>query len=103
MSHPISLVIARAAKLKGQRVAADRLDHLEDQLQELASSDPIEQFTFAWKLAELDGEPARLSDPVPADMPFLALKDGAWFFLLIRHWARIVGARFQQMMHELTS
>jgi len=81
MSHPISLVIARAAKLKGQRVAADRLDHLEDQLQELVSSDPIEQFTFAWKLAELDGEPARLSDPVPADMPFLAFKDDAWFFV----------------------
>lgn len=79
MSENLSPLIDRAARLAGQRIAGGRLDELANLPQGLGAS---AQFVGAWRAAGLDGTPARLAEPTPADLPFAAWQaERGWFLL----------------------
>jgi len=75
------MLVARAAKLVGQRVSADRLDHIDSSAQNSFESDPLSTLKNAWAKAGLDGAPKRLNRPKPADMPFIIVQEGRWYFI----------------------
>lgn len=68
MIETLQALIDRAARLAGQRVAGGRLDELAALPEGLA---PEALFAGAWRAAGLEGAPARLPQPTPADLPFV--------------------------------
>ncbi len=79
MNDNLKPLIDRAARLAGQRVAGGRLDELANLPEGL---DAAGQFTAAWRAVGLDGTPARLSEPTPADLPFAGWQaEQGWFLL----------------------
>jgi len=79
MNENLSLLIDHAARLAGQRVAGDRLDELANLPEGLGAT---AQFLAAWRAVGLDGTPTRLTDPTPADLPFVGWQaDQGWFLL----------------------
>ncbi len=84
MQENLSLLIDRAARLAGQRVAGGRLDDLANLPEE---PDAAARFIGAWRAAGLDGTPERLADPTPADLPFVIYQspgrtaEQGWFLL----------------------
>lgn len=79
MNDDLSILIDRAARLAGQRVAGDRLDDLANLPQGLGATP---QFITAWRAVGLDGTPARLDQPTPADLPFAGWQAQRGWFLL---------------------
>ncbi len=79
MTENLSILIDRAARLAGQRVAGDRLDDLANLPQGLGATS---QFITAWRAVGLDGTPARLDQPTPADLPFAGWQGERGWFLL---------------------
>lgn len=78
-------LLDRAARLVGQRVSAGLVDTLEA-LPRCATADAtiaVHEFNAAWQRAELDGSPAGLRQPTPADLPFAAYDavGGAWLLV----------------------
>ncbi len=69
----IGRLIERAARLAGQRMApafVDQLDRLGVDRSAGLAGDAMRLFADAWRLAELEGAPAVLRSPTPADLPF---------------------------------
>lgn len=79
MNDDLSILIDRAARLAGQRVAGDRLDDLANLPQGLGATP---QFITAWRAVGLDGTPSRLDQPTPADLPFAGWQAQRGWFLL---------------------
>ncbi|NNU43720.1 hypothetical protein HK415_12005 [Ramlibacter sp. B156] len=76
-------LVERAARLVGQRVERSRLDDL-DRLPEPVHDDAAQAATLfaqAWRLAGLEGEPAPLSSPTPANLPFVARVASRWLLV----------------------
>lgn len=76
-------LVDRAARLVGQRVERSRLDDL-DRLPAPAGGDAAQaaaSFGRAWRLAGLEGEPAPLPGPTPADLPFVAHAASGWLLV----------------------
>lgn len=82
----IGRLLDRAARLAGQRVARERLNDLDRRVGEkLPGGSAIALFAEAWRLAQLEGTPAELSDPTPADLPFAVhLADRGWALIVAR-------------------
>lgn len=82
----LAALVDMAARLAGQRVSGGRLDEIDGLgggPLDPTPFDPVARFGEAWHLAELDGTPARLSKPTPADLPFAAhLVDRGWFLVV---------------------
>jgi ATP-binding cassette subfamily C protein LapB len=76
--NPASL-IDRASRLVGQRVAGGRLDDLVT-LPDGLGATPL--FISAWRTVGLEGMPARLAEPTPADLPFIGWSTEQGWFLL---------------------
>ncbi len=73
----LSILLDEAARLAGQRVPGARrsgLARFVDTLDEALA--PAAAFAAAWEAAGLEGGPERLSDPTPADLPFVAWCNG---------------------------
>ena len=73
----LSILLDEAARLAGQRVPGARrsgLARFVDTLDEALA--PAAAFAAAWEAAGLEGGPERLSDPTPADLPFVAWRNG---------------------------
>ncbi len=66
MNNEIATLIDKAARLAGQRVSGGRLGDLANLPEGLSAA---ALFTEAWRAAGLDGEPARLRGPTPANLP----------------------------------
>jgi ATP-binding cassette subfamily C protein LapB len=76
-------IVDRAARLVGQRVERSRLDDL-DRLPAPALVDAAQAATLfaqAWGLAGLEGEPAPLPSPTPANLPFVARVASRWLLV----------------------
>ena len=72
MKNNMAAMIDLSARVVGQHVVGARLGDLERQLNELDDSHgALKLFTEAWRAADLDGEPAKLSAPKLADLPFV--------------------------------
>ncbi|MDO9226589.1 MAG: ATP-binding cassette domain-containing protein [Pseudomonadota bacterium] len=79
MNENLSPLIDRAARLAGQRVVGGRLDELANLPEGLNAT---AQFITAWRVVGLDGTPAHLADPTPADLPLAAWQPEQGWFLL---------------------
>lgn len=68
MNNEIAKLIDKAARLAGQRVTGGRLDDLSGLHEGLGAT---ALFSEAWRAVGLQGEPARLQDPTPANLPMV--------------------------------
>lgn len=79
MNNKIATLIDKAARLAGQRVTGGRLGDLANLPEGL---DAAALFTAAWRAAGLEGMPARLRSPTPADLPLAGWRaDQGWFLV----------------------
>ncbi len=92
--HPVrsqmSVLLDKAARLAGQRIEGGRYGDLDRLFSESSAKGADEQaalFAAAWQAAGLEGSPARLAEPSPADLPFAAHIDGKGWFLVISRGA----------------
>lgn len=88
MNDDIATLIDKAARLAGQRVAGGRLGDLASLPEGLGAA---ALFTEAWRAAGLDGEPARMRGPTPANLPLAGWRaDLGWLLVQGRaadgHW-----------------
>ncbi len=79
MNSEFANLIDKAARLAGQRVAGGRLGDLA-RLPE--SSSATAQFSDAWRIAGLEGQPVRVHSPTPAHLPLAAWRTGLGWFLV---------------------
>jgi len=71
MKNNIVALINKSSRLVGQHVAGARLGDLERQAGELDDvPGALVLFAEAWRIADLDGAPAKLHDPKLPDLPF---------------------------------
>lgn len=86
MKSHIATLINKSSRLTGQHVAAARLSDLEHQLDKLGSGlDASVLFAEAWRIAGLEGTPARLDHPQLSDLPFTIYSDAkGWGIIQIR-------------------
>lgn len=85
----IGRLIERAARLAGQRLAPALVDSLERFGVERAAGvagNAVPVFAEAWRLGELEGTPAILRAPTPADLPFVVHDAG-------RGWGIVTASR----------
>lgn len=76
MNETLPILLDRAARLAGQRVAGDRLDRLKEMPPGLNATALL---ASAWRAVGLAGAPRHLADPAPADLPFVAWReDTGW-------------------------
>lgn len=80
MKSNIVALIDKSSRLVGQHVAGARLGDLERQIGELDEGrGALVLFAEAWRVADLDGAPARLHDPKLPDLPFAVHRaDTGW-------------------------
>ncbi|MDP2759027.1 MAG: ATP-binding cassette domain-containing protein [Sideroxyarcus sp.] len=80
MKSNIVALIDKSSRLVGQHVAGARLGDLERQVGELDDGPgALVLFAEAWRVADLDGAPARLHDPKLPDLPFAVYRaDTGW-------------------------
>jgi len=72
MKNNVVAMIDQSARVVGQHVVGARLGDLGRQLNELDDHHgALMLFAEAWRAADLDGEPAKLSNPKLADLPFV--------------------------------
>ncbi len=86
MKNGIATLIDQSARLAGQRVPGARLsdlDRLLDQMDE--GQGAVALFAEAWAAVDLDGAPARLHSPSPANLPFACFSaDLGWLLVQAR-------------------
>lgn len=79
MNGEIATLIDKAARLAGQRVPGGRLGALAALPDGLGAA---AQFAEGWRAAGLDGDPARLRSPTPAELPLAAWRaDLGWILV----------------------
>ena len=79
MRDEIATLIDKAARLAGQRVSGGRLTDLAGLPEGLG---PAELFGQAWRAAGLEGDPARLRGPTPANLPLAGWRaDLGWLLV----------------------
>ena len=79
MNDHLKSLIDRAARLAGQRIVGGRIDELANLPEGLNAT---AQFLSAWRAVGLDGTPAHLSDPTPADLPIVGWQaEQGWFLV----------------------
>lgn len=79
MNDNFKQLIDHAARLAGQRVSGGRLDELAGLADDLR---PTDLFVTAWRAVGLEGTPARLAEPAPADLPLVGWQaEQGWFLL----------------------
>ena len=79
MNDEIATLIDKAARLAGQRVAGGGLGELASLPDGLAAA---ALFVEAWRTAGLEGEPARLRGPTPANLPLAGWRaDLGWILV----------------------
>jgi ATP-binding cassette subfamily C protein LapB len=79
MNDNLKLLIDHAARLACQRVSGGRLDELAGLADDLR---PTDLFVTAWRAVGLEGTPARLAEPAPADLPLVGWHaEQGWFLL----------------------
>lgn len=72
MKNNMVALIDLSARVVGQHVVGARMGDLERQLNELDDiHGALALFTEAWRAADLDGAPAKLSNPKLPDLPFV--------------------------------
>jgi ATP-binding cassette subfamily C protein LapB len=77
----LAVLVDRAARLVGQRAAAGALADVQALRPESAPG-PAAAFARAWQVARLEGEPAVLPAPTPADLPFVGHAPGHGWLLV---------------------
>lgn len=83
MNMQITTLIDKASRLADQRVAGGRLSDLSNLPEDLGAPELLGQ---AWRAAGLEGEPARLIDPAPVNLPVAAWRsDLGWLLVLARN------------------
>lgn len=81
--NALSIFIDKTSRLAGQRLEGARHAEL-DRLQELhGGANSAALFGQAWQLAGLEGSPASLHAPSPADLPFVAHVAGRGWFIVV--------------------
>ena len=77
----LSALIMQSARLSGQSVQRERKDEIEHALAQAGSSETAASLVqIAWRAANLQGKPLRLSAPRPNDCPFIGWRaDHGWF------------------------
>jgi ATP-binding cassette subfamily C protein LapB len=79
MNHDIAMLLDKAARLAGQRIAGGRLSDLADLPAGLGAT---ALFTEAWRSAGLAGDPVRLYAPTPANLPLAGWRaDLGWLLV----------------------
>jgi len=79
MNDELPILIDKAARLAGQRISGGRNDNLDNLPVGLGAP---ELFAEGWQAAGLDGMPARLHEPTPAELPFAAWRaDLGWLLV----------------------
>jgi len=79
MNDEIATLIDKAARLAGQRVSGGRLGDLASLPDGLGAA---ALFAEAWRAAGLDGDPAQLRDPTPANLPLAGWRaDLGWLLV----------------------
>ncbi|MDP1717873.1 MAG: ABC transporter transmembrane domain-containing protein, partial [Burkholderiales bacterium] len=82
MNDDIATLIDKAARLAGQRVSGGRLGDLANLPEGLSAA---ALFAEAWRAAGLDGDPARLRGPTPANLPLAGWRaDLGWLLVQSR-------------------
>jgi len=79
MNDDITILIDKAARLAGQRVSGGRLGDLVNLPEELSAT---ELFADAWRAAGLEGDPARLRGPTPANLPLAGWRSDLGWLLI---------------------
>lgn len=83
MKNNMVALIDLSARVVGQHVVGARLGDLERQLGELdANHGALLLFSEAWHAADLDGEPAKLSNPKLPDLPFVVWSEATGWGLV---------------------
>jgi len=79
--NSLSALIMQSARLAGQSVQRERRDEIECALAQAGSGESAANLVqMAWKAANLEGKPAKLSAPRPNDCPFIGWQDKlGWF------------------------
>lgn len=84
--NALSVFVDKASRLAGQRMEGARHADLDRLLEQRGESDPAALFGEAWGIAGLEGVPAGLPAPTPADLPFVAhVADRGWFLVMTRY------------------
>lgn len=79
MNDEIATLIDKAARLAGQRVSGGRLGDLANLPEGLSAA---ALFAEAWRAAGLEGDPARLRGPTPANLPLAGWRaDLGWILV----------------------
>ncbi len=86
MKNGLTTLLDQAARLAGQRVPGARLGDLERLIGPMDEGQgAVALFAEAWLAADLEGAPARLHSPTPANLPFAAYRsDLGWLLVQTR-------------------
>ncbi len=86
MKNGIATLIDQSARLAGQHVPGARLGDLDRLIGPMDEGQgAVALFAEAWQAADLDGVPARLHSPTPANLPFAAYSaDLGWLLVQAR-------------------
>ena len=89
--NPVALpelvrLLDRVARLAGQKIHRAKLNDLQGEIAQAVDapspSEPFALFAHLWAVAELDGSPAKVVQPNPADLPMVVYqKQSGWGYI----------------------